>query len=1541
MRSMIEFAVEHSTAVVVLILCMFIGGFVSYTGLPRENAPEIAIPIVIVSTPYFGVSPSDIEVLVTHPLEKEFKGLKSLKKMTSTSAESVSLITLEFTTDVDIESAMQKVRDKIDKAKPDLPKDAEESEIAEINTSEFPVLIANISGDMDLSRLKEIGEALQDELEKIQGVLRVDLVGGVECEIQVLVDPEKMRHYGVSLTDINNVLAAENTNLPGGSLKIGSMKYLLRVPGEFQDMETIRSLVIKAPQGQPVFLRDVGEVHDSYKEQETYSRLTVWNTLPDGTRVASTQPNVSLSLVKRAGENIIEVADKAKEVISDYEQNKARGIKVVIINDTSEQTRASVQDLENNIISGMILVLLVLFLFMGGARNALMVALSIPLSMCITFAILSGLGYTLNFVVLFSLILALGMLVDNAIVIVENIYRHASEGKDLKTAAIEGTYEVGWAVFSSTMTTVGAFFPMIFWPGTMGKFMGFLPRVVMITLLASMFVALFINPVLAVLLLKIKPGGVASEFDVPDNIIYRAYTALLRWCVGHRLVTLLITGGLFVGTFIVFGKTNKGVEFFPAGAPETFTVKIETPDGSHLDVTDEVVTMVVDPLDGKLNALPGMTPEEKIEWEKELAEGLPLVEAWIEDVGVGGGGGFAAGGKAPHYAKVSVDLLAAEDQKTDPRKFMQVLRKTYAQVPGAQVVLETQSMGPPAGKPIDVEIVGEDLVTMAGIAQQVKNRIETLPGIIDLDDNLELTRPEIQVIVDRERAALAGVDTMMIASTVRTAINGNKATVFREGKDEYDITVRLPEELRRSVQDLSKLMVVNRDKFQIPLTEVAHIVVRGGTGSIRHKDQDRVVNITANAAPGVLPANLLKDVQDHLKDLKLPPGYRIRFVGENEDQKAAGAFLGKAMLAALFIIAMVLVTQFNSILQTFIIMCSVILSLMGVLWNLIIFQAPFGVIMTGIAVISLAGVVVNNAIVLIDYANQLKRRGMSSDEAILITGPLRLRPVLLTTMTTVLGFLPLVIGVSVDFVNQKVVVGGRSVDMWSPMARATAVGLVVATALTLLVVPVLYSLFDAMSERAGNLYHRAFGAKEAAALAAILMAGAAGSMIAPQRAQAQEPPAEPAFSRPQDVQQSGEEVRAVAVELSTLEIPSARMMTLTQAKEMMHKQSLDIQIAMTNIEIADAMVKKAYGTLIPSLTVGFNGTLYDKEITAGFGAPGSPPAVIRPQFDYRWTAAASLRVNPRAWPLLQQAYLNQDLNKAQVEAIRDELDFAVVQTYYNMLLVRRLMELSAQRVASDRTTLQAYEKQQRAGVIQPFELTRARLRLVQSEQDLEKAKLQFVQLRSALANILQTEPNFDVERPADLEMKRTEEVLREEARSQRANLKAQRVGEATLAKSKEEVYWQYLPTADITASAFRPKGTLLSPGEWQYSLGFNVQWLLWDGGIREAELDERDAKLRAQIMQRRKTEAEISNNLSQAWSDYLSMQAQVASAKAQRELAAEGFKQSESAWKLGAARQLDVIVSEDQLRLAELSLIQEEIRLQLAIHKLLYLAGID
>lgn len=1608
-----KFSVEHATAVFVLVFCLLIGGLISYGSLPREAAPDIPIPIVIVSTPYFGVSPSDMETLVTQPMENEFKSLRGLKQMTSTSAESVSLVTIEFETDVNIEEALQKVREKVDKVKPDLPPDAEEPEVIEINPSDWPVLIANVSGDMDPVRLKGIGEAIQDDLEKISGVLRVDLAGGVEREIQVLLDPDKMRQYKVSSGQVIGTIQAENINLPGGSIEVGSMKYLLRVPGEFEDLDTIRDLVVKAPEGQQVRIRDVGQVIDTYKEQETYSRLTSFETGPDGKVTSRTMPNISLSVVKRSGENIIEIAEASKTVINEYKVRMEPGVSVKILNDMSKDIKASVTDLENNIISGMILVIAVLFFFMGGARNALMVSISVPLSMLISFIVLDALGITLNMVVLFSLMLALGMLVDNAIVIVENIYRHASEGKPLHQAALDGTNEVGWAIIASTATTVGAFFPMVFWPGVMGKFMGYLPRTVIITLIASLFVALIINPAVAAVFLRVKrdKGGeikATNEYDVPDNAIYKVYRSLLEWSLNHRLVIIALSIATFIGTFVVFGKSNAGVEFFPGSTAEQFTIKIETADGSRLEATDDLVKRVVDPLDGKLDLAYGFTPQEKKELEARLSTGADLVEAWIEDVGTGGGSGMVAGGTAPHYAKISVDLLAAEDQQSDPDEFMEALRDVYQRVPGATIILEVQEMGPPSGKPVSIEIVGEDLKVSAKISRDIKERIRTIPGIIDLDDDVELSRPEILVRVDRERAALVKTDTNGVAMTVRTAVNGTKASVFREGDEEYDITVKYPESRRADVNGLQLLTVSNRDGDHIPLTEVADISVEGGSGSIRHKDQDRVVSVSANAAAGYLPADLLKAVQTELSDYKVPPGYEIRYTGENKDQEEAAAFLGRALLIALFIIALILVTQFNSISQPLIILSSVLLSLIGVLWGLIIAREPFGIIMTGIGIISLAGVVVNNSIVLIDYANQLRNRGMSRRDAVMTAGLVRFRPVLLTAATTILGLVPLVIGVSVDFINQGIVIGGRSVDMWGPMARAVSSGLLVATVLTLVVVPVLYSFFDDISlffmkiipgmeppveevtmtsdgkapgevdteevvdadenddaeTTAQDATDGAVGTVVVLVLSALIAAfgmGFPGDAFAQGPVDGEKSPVvnaegaadgadgedkEGVFSTPTDVVEgdgfSREEQDKVKVEIA-----AARLLDLDAARKLARENSFDVKIAMTNIQVADATISKAYTTLFPTIVARFQSTLYDSAIEADFGGGfedfgvETEPIIIRPQVDYNFTLNASMRLNAQAWPLLQQAYMNKELSQQQISVIRDEMEFAVVQTYYNALLTRRVLDIAAERVASDRRQLRATEKRRAAGVAKPYELTRAKLRVTQSEQEYTRAMLSFEQLRSALAFLLQTEPDFDVVEVSDLELDRDLKQLKQEALSKRPSVRIQSKVVELNEKGFEEIYWKYLPTMEVSAMALRPRGSAFSPGRWQYSLGLTAQWVLWDGGLREAELDERHAKLVSSKLEREKTKAQVHNELEQAWTEYLSTRNQLASSRTQVELAQDGLDEAERAYRLGVAQQLDVIFAQDQLRVTQLAVTQDELRVQLAIRKLHYLAGLD
>lgn len=1513
-----NFSISHSTSVWVLIFILFIGGMISYQGLPREAAPEVAIPVVIVSTAYFGVSPADIETLITIPVEKEFKGLTGLKRMNSTSAESVSLITLEFEPSINIEDALQRIRDRLDKAKPDLPPDAEDPEVIEINSSDWPIMIVNVAGDMDPLRLKELAEDIQDDIEKINGVLRVDLAGGVEREIQVLVDPEKLTYHKVSLNDVINKIQAENINLPGGAIDVGPMKYTVRVPGEFENVQMIEDIVIKAPGGNPVYLRDIADVEDTFKDPKTYSRLTSWDERGEE-RVEFTSNNVSLSVMKRSGENIIDIADDVKELLKTYEARIPAGVNIKVLNDMSVMILAQVHDLENNIISGLILVLATLFFFMGGARNAFFVAISVPLSMLISFMVISALGYTLNMVVLFSLVLALGMLVDNAIVIVENIYRHASEGKDRVTAAMDGTKEVGWAVISSTATTVGAFFPMLFWPGVMGEFMGYLPRTIIITLLASLFVALVINPTVCATLLKVNPGEEVDEFQLPDNRIYRMYRASLEWALNHRILVIAASVVALFGSMVIFGMAQLGVEFFPKTTPEKFEINVELPDGTRIDET----------------SLIALGLEEPIRTEPEL------IEAWIADIGVkGGGGGMAAGGNADHYARISVDLVDVEDQPMHPDVFMDKLRAIYANVPGASVVLKTESMGPPAGAPVNIEIVGDDLAVMATVARDIREILKTIPGIIDLQDDAELSRPEVHVVVDRARAAVAGVDTRLVSQTVRTAINGTEATVYREGDEEYDITVKLPDDKRQSIEDLSSLYIVNNDHFHIPITEVASFEVKGGAGSIRRKDQDRVVTVTANAASGYLPANLLKEAQTRLEELKIPPGYSIRYTGENEDQQEAGAFLGRALLAALFIIVLILVTQFNSLLQPLIIMGSVIMSLIGVFMALVVGQLPFGIIMTGIGVISLAGVAVNNGIVLIDFANQLRERGMSIREAAMTAGMVRMRPVLLTATTTVLGLLPLVVGISLDFVNAQVVFGGRSVETWGPMAWVVSFGLTVSTLLTLIVVPVMYDLFESTSEKVRKMIFK--GSVSAAILFIVA--------LSPIALQAQEAGTEPTeapleqklFTTPDDIETSN--IFEGKRDLSEFDIEATRSLSLDDARKLLKTQSLDIKTLQTQYKVADALVRQAWSTVIPSFSAGANYSVNQEEVVADFGGgdllpPGMEPEpiVIQPKTTWNWSVSASLRANFRALSLLRQAYLQEELVDLSVESLTRQLELGVIQSYYGLLTTRRVLEISKEQLISAETLLQATRARKNAGTATDFEVTRAELQVVQAQKAVESAKLNFSNVRTGLADLLQTPADFDVietkvSMDVDIEKIRNESKTRSDVREAEKNIEFSEL-------RKTEMYLNYLPTLSATFTYAGQKGTALSPSDPRWVLTFGANWTIWDGGFREGEVDKVEAELVAARLNEQKLQSGIQAEIETAWAEYLSSITQMESGKTQVELAETAQKQAQIAYQYGAATQLDVINADDQVALARLALLQDRLAVELAVERLRNLAG--
>lgn len=1033
MESAIGFFVKNRLAMGVFVFMLALLGMISYLQLPREAAPDLKIPVVLATVPYPGVSPADIETLITREVESELKDLKGVKVMRSTSAEGASIVTIEFLPSVDIDEALRKVREKVDQAKPDLPDDALEPVVQEISFEDFPILVVNLAADYSLVRLKQVAEDLQDELETVPGVLEVKLSGGLEREIQVLADPARLAFHGLSIDELVGAIRGENINLPGGQVEAGGSSFLVRVPGEYRTPEEIENVVIKsrsAPGQAQVALRvsEVARVIDTYKERSTLSRL-------------NRTESVSLNVTKRGGENLIRIADDVKRIVNERLNELPPGTRVTFLQDQSKFIRDMVTDLENNILTGLLLVLAVLPFFLT-IRSSLIVATAIPLSMLISMIAIDAFGITLNMIVLFSLILALGMLVDNSIVVVENTYRLLSTGMPRYKAAIVGAYEVAWPVIASTATTVAAFVPLLFWPGIMGEFMGYLPKTLIITLLASLFVALFINPVMCAVFLQVNDKHKVDEDSEPDSPLYRAYRRTLELALRRWYVTLPGVVVLLVFTIVVFGAARLGVEFFPQGEPDNVTIEVRAADGTRLEATDEIVKRVEDILDGS-----------------------PHIKNFVTAVGTGGGG--RTGGTAPQLAQVTVDFLDADERKESSVVTLEHIREQLQGIPGARFEVRQQQMGPPSGSPVAVEISGEDWDKLGGLVQQVTEAIRGVPGLVDLKDDFNLGRPEVQIRVDREKARLAGTSTFQVAQAVRTAINGTEATKLREGADEYDVIVRLDEQYRLALEDLEGLLVTGRDGVQVPLREVASIMTTAGAGSIRHKDRDRVITLEANT-DGRLADDVRKDVADIVAKLDFPKGYTWRMAGENEEQEAAKRFLGSAFLIAALAILLIIVLQFNSILTPIIIMTSVILSTIGVLWGLVIFQRPFGVIMTGLGIISLAGVAVNNAIVLIDFIQRRRQVTPSLREAVISAGVIRLRPVLLTAITTVLGLMPMVFGISVNFFEATISVGGRSAAIWSSMSIAVASGLIFTTFLTLIVVPALYEQLD----RVGKVFSK-------------------------------------------------------------------------------------------------------------------------------------------------------------------------------------------------------------------------------------------------------------------------------------------------------------------------------------------------------------------------------------------------------------------------------------------------------------------------------------
>jgi multidrug efflux pump len=1089
-----SFAVEHRTSIMVLLFIITLMGVLSYRATPKESFPEIAIPIFAINTIYPSVSPSDVESQVTRVIEEELSTISDIEELLSTSIEGYSSITAQFGTTVNLDEALQKVREKVDLAKPDLPDDAEDPTIVEVNFSEIPIIQVNLSGEFGLVRLKELAEDLQDNIEAIPAVLRADLRGGLEREVKVDVDLSRLQFYGIELGDVIDAIRNENVNIPGGSIAVGDTKYLVRVDGEFEDPTLIEDLVVKVEAGRPIYVRDVATVDFGFAERETFARM-------GGSAV------VTLDVVKRSGQNIIETAAAVKAEVDAMLPSMPPTTSIVITSDMSEQIEEMVSSLENNIVSGLILIVVILLFFLG-ASTSMFVAVSIPASMFLSFVLLKAMGMTMNMIVLFSLILSLGMLVDNAIVVVENIYRYLEEGWDRTLAAKKATGEVAVPIIAATATTLAAFAPLLFWPGEIGEFMSYMPRTLMVTLSSSLFVAIVIIPTLCAMFMTLdstprRPLRPAMRWALiaaaalafiavagvnPLTAVLLAGTVLGLWAL-HRFLLegmsrrfqngvlprimdvyerqlrlalrnrLLVMGGAvlaFVTTAVVFAMFGTGTEFFPESMPPPqLLVDIETPVGTRAAVTDSIVLRIEEELEG----LGG-----REDWESVVA---------VTGSAGAGGNPMAAGPSGPESGRVTVSLVDFQDRGRDAFDMLAEMQATIGRaVAGATVTVDKVTEGPVQGAPVSIELVGEDPDELKVLSSQLLDVLEAAPvyrKLVGLDSDLDAARPELSIQVDREKAALYDLNTSTVGRAIRGAINGVEAAKYRDGNDEYDIIVRLAQPYRQELEGLRELTVMAEGGIQVPLVSIATWSVEEGAGTIRRKDQTRMATISSDVAAGYSNNAVLAEVQESLTEFEgnLPPGYTLRYTGQSQAQDEAQAFLGGAFLTALLLISFILISQFNSVVKPIIILTSVIMSTMGVLIGLMIFRMPFGVINTGVGIISLAGIVVNNAIILIDYIDVLRERDhIDRREALVQGGLTRFRPVVLTALTTALGLVPLAIGLNFDFfglytsLNPELYWGGEQAAWWGSMAIAIISGILFATFLTLILVPVMYSLID-------------------------------------------------------------------------------------------------------------------------------------------------------------------------------------------------------------------------------------------------------------------------------------------------------------------------------------------------------------------------------------------------------------------------------------------------------------------------------------------------
>ncbi|MEX2574430.1 MAG: efflux RND transporter permease subunit [Balneolaceae bacterium] len=1089
-------SINNRTTVYLLTVLITIIGVYSYLILPKESFPEVEIPIFNVVTIYSGASPADIENVVTRPIEQELQGIDGIDQISSVSKQATSIITVEFLTSKDKLVAQQEVNDAVEKARAELPTQlTQEPQVNDFNLDDQPILNFNLSGNFDLVELKEFADEIQDEIESLSDVNEAEIVGALEREIQVNVDLNKMQASGLTFTDISTAVQNKNMTVSAGQLDMGAMERSVRVDGEIEQAGDLQNLIIQNTRGDDVYLKDIATIEDDFADRESYASL-------------NGEPVITINVKKKSGGNLIETSEASLDIVRELQETQfPDGLNITITGDRSQDTKDSVSNLFNTVILGFFFVVLVL-MFIMGVQNAIFVGLAIPLSSLIAFAVMPTIDFSINTVVLFALILGLGIVVDNAIVIVENIYRHITKG-DLNKfdAAKKATGEIALPVITGTLTTIAPFVPLLFWGGIIGRFMIYLPITLILTLVASLLVALVMNPVFAVSFMD------EDEDHVNGNGKAETHSNKFLWIATGVVVVLAgifyLAGGLFVANLLVFlyllwllerfvlkplirkfnestlpkiqshyhdgvewilagnrpwfvlggtviflffsifmlGVASPRVVFFPESDPNFVYVYNEMAAGTDLDETYRMNQQI----------------EERV--YEVIGRDNPVVKSVISNVAVGANPpGSIDPTPTPNQSKVSVEFVDYQERDgVSTEEILNQIRDNMQDIPGTIITVEKEQSGPGSGKPINIEITGEEFGEIITLTDRFKSFIQDrdIEGIEELRSDLQVNNPEMIIDIDNEKANSYGINNVQVGGAIRTALLGDPISTFRVDEDEYDVTLRLLEKDRSNITDLIN-MTIATPTGNIPISAVATPRLANSYGAINRIDLERVATLSSNVLTGYNANEINAQIREVLQEFDVPQGYEISLTGEQEEQAETGQFLMVALFAAVMLIFLILVAQFNSIGKPLIIMSQVVFSLIGVFIGFVTFGMDMSVVLTGMGIIAVAGIVVKNGIILIDYIDILRNDGSTLKDAVIEGGATRLNPVILTAASTILGLLPLAVGLNIDFYGlfasfePNLYFGGDNADFWGPLAWTIIFGLGFATFLTLFLVPSMY-----------------------------------------------------------------------------------------------------------------------------------------------------------------------------------------------------------------------------------------------------------------------------------------------------------------------------------------------------------------------------------------------------------------------------------------------------------------------------------------------------